>query len=363
MDEFAWAYAAGRIKIVEKELLSGNALRQLAEAGDLSAAIGLLKDTRYGPYLAEARTSGNAFDLSFEMALRDAYDSVAAYAGEPLAVTIFRARHDFHNVKVAVKRRCLGIPEGEEAFSKVGNVPVSELEEVLLARAEGDPKGHQSEEGSLGPADLLIEQKALRAAYLGAKDLIGRVEREEAALEKTALALLADSSVDRSYYRWASRQVRKLSYPGLVEFVAAEVDLINLRMALRAAKTGLSPRLFREIVLVGGEIPPDLVARAFEAGLQDLGRFYSKTALAVLAASGVAHLERGESLTSWEKRCDDALTRVYRKGRYVSIGPEPVVGYLLGKEAEVRNLRVVFAGKESGLAPAEILERLRETYV
>ena len=359
MDEFAWAYAVGRIKVVEKELLPGSAFRQMAETPDISTAAALLKDTRYGPYLAQRRELGNALDLPLQEALRDAYDSVSKYAGEPLAVTAFRARHDFHNVKVEVKRRCLGIPAEEEAYSVVGNVPVAELERVLSEpsasqAAEGAPSGDPQRR-----ADVCAEKAALRAAFAEAASL---VEGERSRFQDAVLAFIADGSVDRSYYRWASSQLKKLGYPGLREFLSAEADLANLRMALRSIRTGLTSELFARTVLDGGEIPSGEVLGAFEEGLGSIRRLFSKAPFSALAASGVSHLERAESLTSWEKRCDDYLVRLYKKARYFSLGPEPVVGYLLGKEAEVRNLRVVFAGKEAGLPPAEIVERLRETY-
>lgn len=359
MDEFAWAYATGRIKVVEKELLSGNAFRQMAEAEDLSGLVALLKDTRYGMYLAGERDLGDAIDLPLQEALRDAYDSVAAYAGEPLAVTAFRARHDFHNVKVEVKRRCLGISTEGEALSRVGNVPAEELEDVLFGASGGLAYEDAPATDSRRRADVLSEKAALREAFAQAKIL---VDSERPRSRDAVLAFIADGSVDRSYYRWASSQLKKLGYPGLREFLTAEVDLANLRMALRSMRTGLTQELFSRVVLEGGEVDSRAVEKAFRGGPGGIRRLYEKTSFAALAASGVAHLERGEPLTSWEKRCDDALIKVYRKARYIAMGPEPVVGYLLGKEAEVRNLRVVLAGKEAGLPPGEIVERLRENY-
>jgi V/A-type H+-transporting ATPase subunit C len=358
--EFSWAYASGRIKIVEKELLPGSALRQLADAKTLEAAIAFLHDTCYGRHHMETQSSPTSFDLPLHEALSDAYDSVLSFAGEPLAVTVFRARHDFHNVKVTVKHLCLGVPFEEEALSTVGNLDAPEIEAlldrgVIPGTETGMPSGTESAERE----DILIEEKALVSAYLTARDL---VEREKASCSHAALALLADGSVDASYYGWASSLLKKLGYPELSGFLAAEVDLLNLRMAVRATRCGIPASLFRQIVLSGGGTGESRIRDAYGLGLGEVEQMYSKTPWAGLAASGVARAKRGESLTTWEKECDDALIRVYKRARYIAMGPEPVVGYLLGKEAEVRNLRVILAGKQSQLPPAEILERLRETY-
>ena len=47
----------------------------------------------------------------------------------------------------------------------------------------------------------------------------------------------------------------------------------------------------------------------------------------------------------------------------VPYGPPPLIGYLLGSEYEVRNLRILLAGLEAGLPAATLRERMRESYV
>lgn len=335
-------------------------MRQMAGAGSLEEAVGLLRDTWYAPYFADAATPGDAFEMSLQKALSDCYDAVLAYAGEPLAVTVFRARYDFHNVKVVVKDRCLGIPSDEEALSIVGNLKPSRMHELLGGEALERFKPRRPGMDFTGRADVLLEENALVLAYLTAR---GLVPGEPDVSNPAVLAFLADGSVDASYYRWASRELRRLGYPELRGFLAAEVDLLNVRMAVRAAKHGIAASLFGRIALPGGDVGARDLGDAYGLGPQEVVQLYERTQWGGLCASGMGLLERGEPLTSWEKECDDTLIRVYRKARHIGIGPEPVVGYLLGKEIECRNLRVVLAGKESGLPASEIVERLRETYV
>lgn len=361
MDEFSWAYASGRIKIVEKELLPGSTLRQMADAKTLEAAIASLRDTCYGRYLTETRASGTPFDLPLQKALRDAYESVLSYAGEPLAVTVFRARHDFHNVKVAVKNLCLGMPWEEEALSIVGSLGAPAISSLLRGGALPEPEaGRPSDIDFAGREDVATLGKAVVSAYLAARDLL---QKEKAGSGRAALALLADGSVDASYYGWAASILTRLGYPELRRFLAAEADLTNLRMAVRAARHRIPASLFKQTVLSGGDADEGQLRDAYGPGLTRVEELYSKTPWAGLASSGAGLLRRQEPFTSWEKACDDALMRVYRKGRYVAMGPEAAVGYLMDKEAEVRNLRVVLAGIECQAPSTEILERLRETYV
>jgi V/A-type H+-transporting ATPase subunit C len=49
--------------------------------------------------------------------------------------------------------------------------------------------------------------------------------------------------------------------------------------------------------------------------------------------------------------------------RYIALGTEPLVAYYLGKEAEIRDVRIILSAKQVGLTPAEIRARLRRLYV
>jgi V/A-type H+-transporting ATPase subunit C len=82
-----------------------------------------------------------------------------------------------------------------------------------------------------------------------------------------------------------------------------------------------------------------------------------------LAERGAALCLKKESLTKWERACDDALMAVVRKARFFALGPEPVFGFIFAKEMETRNLRVILSGKQSSVPKEEISERLRDPYV
>ena len=48
--------------------------------------------------------------------------------------------------------------------------------------------------------------------------------------------------------------------------------------------------------------------------------------------------------------------------KYIALGPEPVIAYLMAKETEIKNLRIIFTGKINRLPENTIRERLREAY-
>ena len=70
-----------------------------------------------------------------------------------------------------------------------------------------------------------------------------------------------------------------------------------------------------------------------------------------------------DSLTFVEKQCDDFYLDIVKSAKNVLYGPEPLGAYIVAREYEVRNLRIVVAGKLSGLRAETIKERLRSSYV
>lgn len=64
-----------------------------------------------------------------------------------------------------------------------------------------------------------------------------------------------------------------------------------------------------------------------------------------------------------ERAADDELMEVAREAKMVSFGAEILVGYLIAREYEVKNLRILLAGKSVGLTTDALRERMRLSYV
>ncbi|HHY44729.1 MAG TPA: hypothetical protein GX512_03355 [Firmicutes bacterium] len=352
MNEFAWASAVGHIRVREREILSRSDLMRLVEAGDLERALLGLRDTYYGPFVASTGPSDHGSALV--AALSEAYKYALQISPEPMIIVAYRARNDFHNLKVRAKLVQLGVPLDKEALSSMGNFdPSLDPGEVSLEAAKIFGL-------SINKKEVAFFCGALGQTYAQAVKLI---EENRASTQEGLLSLRVDSLIDRGYYAWFSKVFKRYGYPGLRGFQRAEVDLLNLRMSLRGLRMGLDPAVFQEALLPGGDIPPEKILGAYRGGLAGIHSAFRGTPWSDLAATGAQTAEKGESLTKWERACDNTLMGVIKSARYYSIGPEPVFGYLFAKETEVKNLRVILSGKQSDLPGQEIAERLREPYV
>lgn len=80
-------------------------------------------------------------------------------------------------------------------------------------------------------------------------------------------------------------------------------------------------------------------------------------------SAGIESLKKSGSLFYLEKEMENYLIHTVKHSRYFSFGIEPLIGFLIGKEIEMKNIRLVLTGKLLKVKPKDIKERLRTSYV
>ena len=69
-------------------------------------------------------------------------------------------------------------------------------------------------------------------------------------------------------------------------------------------------------------------------------------------------LEAGYS--EFEKYADNKLTDYMKDTKYITMGVEPLISYILRKQTEIQNVRVILNGKTNGISADVIRKRIRE---
>lgn len=353
MRDYLWASPVGRIRIIEKGLLTRSDLAKVLDAGNLEGALLALRDSFYGPYVSKLENP-DMFEVALQEAVKAVHDKVMKLAPEPLVIAAYRARHDFHNLKVLLKAEMLRVPPEEGAFSSLGNLTPEELKGALepVRRGEAPAAPQELEPDSVAESAYKVTCE-LAAVY-------AQVLEQDQTRQLTSFEV--DSLIDKSYYAWAASVYSKSGYDALVDIIRSEIDIVNLKMAVRARRLGILSPDFEGILIPGGSIDTARLAEGYSKGYAGIASAYKDTRLERLAARGVSLAQKGQPLTGWERECDNAMVRLVRQARKISLGPEPVFGYMFGRELEVRNLRIILAGKQSEISEHEISERLRESY-
>ena len=70
-----------------------------------------------------------------------------------------------------------------------------------------------------------------------------------------------------------------------------------------------------------------------------------------------------KNLAVLESAMDNFILAFLRQTRQRAFGVEPLIGYMMAKEMETKNLRIIYVCKANAVDEEGIKERLRETYV
>ena len=117
-------------------------------------------------------------------------------------------------------------------------------------------------------------------------------------------------------------------------------DLVNIQTFVRLKRIG-KPFAFFEQVFVAGGMPSGFYETFYPKPLAEFLAALGSTLYSALSDLGGS----GFTMTELERKTDEILGNYLKKLRRVPFGPEVPVAYLLSKESEIKNIRIVMSGK------------------
>lgn len=328
---YDYAYACGRVNALATKLIDRARFQRMIEAQDAAEALRILAETDYASALAEIRDPRD-FEVALARELDRVYRLLAELAPDPFLLRMFGYRFDFHNLKVLLKATAVG-QDHSHLLVRRGTVPPERLVAALEGRAELP------------------------------KPFLGPVSSAQQAFAATQDPQLIDAMLDGGLYDLLAEEARRRRYELILRYMQASIDLVNIRTFLRIRRLGKGPTFLRQVLLNGGTLPVKRFHALHEQPLDAFADWLARTPYWRIAAEGLRMFNEGAPLSGLEKLADDYLTALVKEARFVPLGPEPLFAYILAKESEIRNIRIILAGKVNGV-PAEIIrERLRDVHV
>ena len=270
---------------MENKLLTRERMDRMIEARDDAEAMKLLAECGYN--------ESAGLDAALAQARAEVFKSLMQGAPDPRLVEVFQIKYDYHNAKTILKAQAMG----------------SDPERLLLAGGRYDP------------AQLWDGWK--REALSGVSEPFKKaMEQAKTALAEGGDPQQADLILDRACYGEMARLARELESPFLQGYVRLSVDVANLRSAVRVARMGREGEFLRQVLLPGGSVSETAIAAARG---EALGEVFRSGPLAQAAELGARLAQPGgESLTAFERECDNALTAYLAAARRIPFGEETV---------------------------------------
>jgi V/A-type H+-transporting ATPase subunit C len=254
---------------------------------------------------------------------------IRAVTPAPLITDCFLLRYDAHNLKVLFKSRHLA--QKPQFLSACGTIPAEKLRHCVADHAYAPL-----------PAELKAAMEALEKRSAVKFD-----------------PMLVDTMIDQAMYRQIFQNLtlaRGTEAAG--KYFRAKADLQNVIMLLRLKAMGKDAAFFTTVALPGGEVNVKAMAAAFGES-ERLARLLRRYGAAVYQAALNATVDAAR-LPYLEKVADDYLYGIMRPYRYDSASLEILLSFLLQKQREATDVRLIMAGKLNGFTPAAVAERMRD---
>lgn len=326
-----YAYATARVRAVEPRLLDSQKMDRLLESPSVSDATKLLAEARYGEGM-------DVSEVGWEDLLEAEGARVVAFLTDvmpyPELLDVFRLQTDYLQAKRLLKALYQGKDPGA-VTGLPGTVPLARL-----VRSIRDRKPYE------------LPEQLVRTMF-DAMDQFG----------KSGDPRDIDLVLDHGAYRHMSELAGSIGHPFLSETVALTIDMTNIRIFVRGRLIGESVDFLRKALLPGGQLESKRFLDAADKPLESFLESIRMTLFGDAAWEGFEAFKSGKGISILEQKLEDCFMRHVRKAKYVAMGLDPMIGYWLAKETEIRNVRILLTGKVNHLAAEEIREKLRMTYV
>ncbi|HSW41084.1 MAG TPA: V-type ATPase subunit [Patescibacteria group bacterium] len=321
-DSLRYGFAVGRVRVLETRLLPRAIYERLIEARSLPEQRRILGETIYGGYLETAHTI-EGIERGLDAALSDLYEGFLRRSNLPGPfVEFFLVRHEFENLKGRLKAEALGVSPAA-MLTSLGGTPVEVYE---------------------GPSDKLPTR--IRHAERRIRESLAR---DDGTLPPDEI----EDAVDTELFR-ALEEIAGASRSAFVlDLFRLEADIGNARAFVRARARDIPVAEIRARFVPGGKVPITAFVSAYRLPLIEAAARLSATRLLPrLDLEAVADPAR------FDFEASRIVSRRVRASRMTAIGPEPVLGYIRERLAEVAALRVLLMGSLAGVPAANLRERL-----
>ncbi len=341
-----YAYAVGRIRALETRLLDGMAMGRLLESETAQEVLKALSEGEYESSLSSISDAAD-FETALNIEQERIYSLVDELSLDPELTSIFRAKWDFHNLKVLLNSSYLkemGLAGTTDDFlSDSGLIPVVALRFAI------EPDDDQSS------SDFSLTEST---SYI-----IDALEDAREQYEESQDPQMIDIVIDKHLQSFLYQRAADHPCLFLCRYFEAMADITNIRTFVRVKMRNEGVRLLDAALLPYGSLDRQVYLGQFDETVENFAASLTRTPYANIVAEGIRSWAEGHSLAVFEKLADNYIIDYIKPAKYMVFGVEPLIGYLLAKEHEMKLIRIIVIGKLNHLPTENIRERLRDTYV
>ena len=330
--EDSYIFCSALMRAGERTLLPEADIMKTVEAAGVDEAMAVLAEYGYG----DGKPLENPRDFVKVLNAEEArvYDYVFSALPEKEDLEMLKCPRDYHNAKAILKAEFLGL-DYEKYMIGGGRTEPGRLAAMIRER------------------NLVFLSPEMREAIREAEEIFGKGKDPQE----------IDIILDKACYSQMLRESEEAGNEFIKGYVKLQIDILNVRTFVRLRQMGKPWSFFTRVFLEGGDIQQSLFVSAYEESYQQVADKLRPYGFGDIIEKGAAEVRNTGLYSLMEKMCDDRLMRYIKDAKYVPFGPEAAAAFLLAKESEIKNLRMILTRKIAGTPKEVISERLRETYV
>jgi V/A-type H+-transporting ATPase subunit C len=362
-----YPYAVARIGAMRSRLLPAEQYTKLLQM-DIPEIARFLEESEYKREIDElaARFSGiDLLELSLNLNLARTFKTILGFSEGELSflVSAYLRRFDVWSLKSIIR-------------GKYYHASLDEILQTLIPAGDLtiDYLIHLAKLGSI--EEIMEELRVKRSIFYGALAMA----KEE--FDQTKMLAPLENALDKAYYSSVFEDIEAVkgkvpeptemgatltsffipsSLRMFLEYFRTEIDVVNLKTLFRLKREALEPAEVMKYMVEGG------LRLGVEqlSGLASAHSFAEFTAMLAGSyyypdlADAIATIEATGSLNEVEIALEKILINTARTISYeFPLSIAPVLWYMVRKNAEVYNLRVIARGKETGLSTDTIKKQL-----
>lgn len=335
-------YAATRAKVLKSLLISKGDYDKLIKMS-LPEIAAFLQNTQYkeefnqlGVDFTDIELFERALNLNMSNTARKLRKIISTSNELKIIVGTYLKKLDIYNIKQIIRGKFSGLNE----------------EDIKTALIPG---------GSIRFDRILELMKKDKIADIAAE--LDKSEEMANAIKYYDLnknLLQIENVLDYRYYERLMAVAKAVSMGSLLErFLNSELDFLNIKILLRLNRAGLEHKEIMEHLRAFGFLGKQFFDSASRESFDNIISRMEKTKYGKIISDEIKKIKEHNSLMQLEAALDRELLK--QSGAFLRIKPlsaNPVLGFLIAKEIEIRNLRMMTRAKHSKLDENFMKEQL-----
>ena len=332
MNNLDFVNMSSQLRVQEKKLISNATLERAADVADTQEALRVLSQGSDYDFGSLARIDD--CELLLKNELRRVYEQAYAITEHANIVALCACKYDYHNLKAALKARFSPQRTPNPYVLITPNKP-----EDLEALAAGGV------EKSELPSHL---QEAAQQAI--------------AAFQKDNNPQMIDIVLDRAMFVHMTALAAAVDAAFITDYVALAIDFYNIKTLVRIRDMQKGTAFLSACLVPDGRTECAFFVEHYAKTPSALVPVFYYRYFGEAMRLGAESFERSGNFSQLERRLDNMLLTHLKKAKYITYGPELLFAYLLNKENEIRQVRILVSCKQNGIGPEALKERLRDNY-